>query len=213
MAAIAVDDNAPYRRTHVIEDNDPEKRNWRIVGFGNKNVAPLSPEAEQAFERIKPQLVSIIRNLPLASIKKGGSSGRSPMTTVKGYRVTNKSKSDPDRDGVNAVVLRSTSQRFAKEVTKRINQTRILESGRTKFALVMQDEPPQWDFGADGSEEHRLLGVNPGSPSRCVTPLSLPHTPRTRPIKSVLDCLCFPIRQVIVMTSGRAKADKGKHLA
>ncbi|KAK4640737.1 hypothetical protein QC761_0095020 [Podospora bellae-mahoneyi] len=145
MTAAAVNDNVPFRCTHVIEYDDAEKRNWRMVGFGRYNVRPLSPEAEQAFQSIRLQLISITRNIPLISIKCRGPSARSPAVTVEGHRVTDKKKSDPDRDGVDAVVLRNSSRPFVKEIKKRIKQTRILEFGRTKFALTVRDEPPGWD--------------------------------------------------------------------
>lgn len=218
MAAAANDDYVPFRRTHVIEDDDAEKRNWRIVGFGKNNVTPLNPEAEQAFESIRPQLMSVIRNIPLASVKNRGPSARSPTATVEGYRVTDKKKSNPDRHGVNAVVLTSSSRPFAKEVKKQILRTCILESGRTKFTLVVQDEPPEWDWRADGAvvdarEQPRLLGANP--PDHSKGPSAFPILRRwirlgRSAIRSCLVCCCSSIMRTFRIASTQPRLNKQK---
>ncbi|KAK4200988.1 hypothetical protein QBC40DRAFT_325317 [Triangularia verruculosa] len=125
---------------------------WGKAGLQDMEASPLDPNAEDAFQRIRPQIVTIIQRTPRpydpAHLR---GPRKSPIATVDGVRLFE--RDGPVEDGVDTVFIRCSSKPFAAELEKKILETGVLETVQTKFELYLHYGPPMWDWNARWSFE------------------------------------------------------------
>lgn len=123
-----------------------------VVRFGNYDVLDLDPEVEKGFQPKRARIEGMIRHMRTPA------TGRTPMATVKGYKLHKRGSSLSET--FNAAVVMSNSTAFAWEVKRTINQSGILSNSREQaFKVIVQNAPLEYGETEDETGGSELPSV------------------------------------------------------